>query len=486
MQTVTSFGELTAAAIFFHDHVQSLIDKYPDWWGKVDGKADEKFGEYILKAQKQSEQLGNSTFTDKLLPTIIKKTDDLTGQMADILSFGSTLENNYKNNKQPKDAGIVRQFVDLASNTHDQFWKISSDLKKLLEEKSTIKQSKGINRSNTVNKKSIASSSETVEQVIEQSPQSSNPSDPHPQNNITNYIIWLDLPDPGAIERFDNALQSYLSYEPTSLLKASDRGILIFNSQIPVIHSSIVIQNNDNNNGRFSFKTDQVFNPLVVVDEAKKIFPGLQMLTKPNSTQPIKDYAITKQEYDDLLLFCINGFIGERFNTSSLSAINPDTSSREIIDQLDFESDVTAMASVIAYEKVQPPLAIGLFGNWGSGKSFFMNKLQVKIKELADNDDATYCSKVVHVNFNSWHYSDANLWASLITKIFEDLQQYAKGGKQTMDTLYQNLNSTKELIDESKVKLERVSKEKENLETAQKTLQQTIDDNASALESTKT
>jgi hypothetical protein len=44
----------------------------------------------------------------------------------------------------------------------------------------------------------------------------------------------------------------------------------------------------------------------------------------------------------------------------------------EQTDLLDIKLDVEALASVIAARDVEPPLSIGLFGDWGSGKSFFI------------------------------------------------------------------------------------------------------------------
>ena len=51
-------------------------------------------------------------------------------------------------------------------------------------------------------------------------------------------------------------------------------------------------------------------------------------------------------------------------------------------DHLQFDQDVRAFASVIAFRDLTPPLAIALFGPWGSGKSFFMNRLQQQIEFL--------------------------------------------------------------------------------------------------------
>jgi hypothetical protein len=107
-------------------------------------------------------------------------------------------------------------------------------------------------------------------------------------------------------------------------------------------------------------------------------------------------------------------------------------------DLLDIGDEVEALATVIAAKKVDPPLALGLFGDWGTGKTFFMNKLQKRIDEIAaaENDEIAaavkkgdrripvYCQHIVQLRFNAWHYIDQDLWASLAAAIFDGLDEW--------------------------------------------------------------
>ncbi|MCK4790948.1 MAG: metallophosphoesterase, partial [Desulfobacteraceae bacterium] len=52
-------------------------------------------------------------------------------------------------------------------------------------------------------------------------------------------------------------------------------------------------------------------------------------------------------------------------------------------DQLGITPDVNAFSSVIASTEVEPPLCLGLFGDWGSGKTFFMDQMYRRIELLA-------------------------------------------------------------------------------------------------------
>lgn len=125
-------------------------------------------------------------------------------------------------------------------------------------------------------------------------------------------------------------------------------------------------------------------------------------------------------------------------------------------DYLDISKDVNAFARVIAAKSFEPPLAIALLGKWGSGKSFFMNKLKESIQTLSQrNPEKQFCEGISHVHFNAWSYMDANLWASIVTRIFEGLDEYVnnlslsdKEKKEIEQQLFQKLTISKEENDE--------------------------------------
>lgn len=94
-------------------------------------------------------------------------------------------------------------------------------------------------------------------------------------------------------------------------------------------------------------------------------------------------------------------------------------------DRLGISADVSMLSDLVASRLIKPPLSIGLFGNWGSGKSFFMRQMEQRIADLARRsaaaDHSVYCSSVRQIRFNAWHYVEADLWASLATHIFDNL-----------------------------------------------------------------
>lgn len=97
-------------------------------------------------------------------------------------------------------------------------------------------------------------------------------------------------------------------------------------------------------------------------------------------------------------------------------------------DPLDIREDVQTLTAVMLAGEVKPPLAIGLFGDWGSGKSYFMQSMIAAARGLAERarkeSKSKFCSHIVQIEFNAWHYVDTNLWASLVSYILECLAAY--------------------------------------------------------------
>jgi hypothetical protein len=93
-------------------------------------------------------------------------------------------------------------------------------------------------------------------------------------------------------------------------------------------------------------------------------------------------------------------------------------------DDLGYGVWAAMLASVIAEEATPMPVSIGLFGEWGSGKSTFMGLLRGEIATLCGRPG--YVRDVVSIGFNAWHYADANLWASLGDEIFRALADALK------------------------------------------------------------
>jgi hypothetical protein len=135
------------------------------------------------------------------------------------------------------------------------------------------------------------------------------------------------------------------------------------------------------------------------------------------------------------------------FPVITLSGFTSDALGAGYADPLGINPDVRAFARLICLEQATPPLSICLFGEWGPGKSTFMERMQREIALLTQlrpfasaahaptyaADEPKFVENVVQIKFNAWHFADASLWASLTAVFFDQLRRGGYGGGQAAD-----------------------------------------------------
>jgi hypothetical protein len=117
-------------------------------------------------------------------------------------------------------------------------------------------------------------------------------------------------------------------------------------------------------------------------------------------------------------LFAANGLL--RVTAGSIDGAGSDAVSD--VDQLGFTHYVEAFADLITSQYTQPPLTIGIFGSWGSGKSFLLQHIERSIKQRHATLPKT--PDVYVVRFNAWEYSATEvMWPGLVRKILSKLDE---------------------------------------------------------------
>ena len=91
-------------------------------------------------------------------------------------------------------------------------------------------------------------------------------------------------------------------------------------------------------------------------------------------------------------------------------------------DLLGVGREVEAFSMLIAAPRTAMPLSIGVFGAWGSGKSYFMARMEERVAALAGARGGPYLHRIAQVRFNAWHYSEGDVVASLVDQIFRNLR----------------------------------------------------------------
>jgi len=142
--------------------------------------------------------------------------------------------------------------------------------------------------------------------------------------------------------------------------------------------------------------------------------------------------------------------------TARIAAVgNDDPWQVGITDRLGVRAEAQALARVAAAISFVPPLAIGVFGEWGSGKSYFLRLMYEHVMELqeieADTSHKSFGSgdvfhrDIAQIRFNAWHYVETNLWASLVDHVFTELDRWTRKHEPgKADLLFEKLSTAPE------------------------------------------
>lgn len=178
-----------------------------------------------------------------------------------------------------------------------------------------------------------------------------------------------------------------------------------------------------------------LFQAMLEIDESRVLLDKLmsadavgwiaEKLRAWDDNTPIKQSAVLEMMVEDDLF------------------VNPPTQrdSAAEKDLLGFEDYADALVQIIRRPETRPPLVIGVYGPWGSGKSTFMGLVKNKLDQLgqtaaikrgrfaafADRFSGWFRRskrelRVTTVNYDAWAYADAQkLWGGLVDKIAKEL-----------------------------------------------------------------
>lgn len=115
----------------------------------------------------------------------------------------------------------------------------------------------------------------------------------------------------------------------------------------------------------------------------------------------------------------------------------------ELRDRTGADREAEAFAMLATAREFVPPVAFGVFGEWGAGKSFFLRLIMDHVARLSSeaDDRSPFHKDVVPIVFNAWHYAETNLWASLVDHIFSKLDQWSVADQPTSSLLDNLLSS---------------------------------------------
>ncbi|MDB5531349.1 MAG: family P-loop protein [Devosia sp.] len=157
------------------------------------------------------------------------------------------------------------------------------------------------------------------------------------------------------------------------------------------------------------------------------------------------------------------------YESATLPKLNHDQPGQgQAHDKLGITNDALALANVAAGSSTNLPLAFGIFGAWGAGKTFFMRMVQDQIAGFVASDARNdgFEHAIVQIQFNAWHYAETNLWASLVGHIFDELDRWMtrKNGVGAADQILQRLATSRQLTLEAAAELAMRRKEQKKAE----------------------
>jgi hypothetical protein len=120
-----------------------------------------------------------------------------------------------------------------------------------------------------------------------------------------------------------------------------------------------------------------------------------------------------------------------------------DPFAQSIDEPSSIDQEAKAFAALAASKGLTPPLSIRVFGRWGSGKSFFMARMNKFVEALSKQDSEGKWfhkhNQIVQIRFNAWHYMETNLWASLVEHIFSELDRWLTAQSETLKVTSEDL-----------------------------------------------
>ncbi|UIE37431.1 P-loop NTPase fold protein [Leptodesmis sichuanensis] len=107
-------------------------------------------------------------------------------------------------------------------------------------------------------------------------------------------------------------------------------------------------------------------------------------------------------------------------------------------DLLDLKNEINALSGLLLMRDLEPPMAVGILGGWGGGKSYIMHLMQAQMTTIrsrpvhpieAWNENpnyeklSPYVGHIYQIKFDAWTFAKSDLWASLMQTIFFELNR---------------------------------------------------------------
>lgn len=119
-------------------------------------------------------------------------------------------------------------------------------------------------------------------------------------------------------------------------------------------------------------------------------------------------------------------------------------------DHLGFKDYAVAFGQMVTNPLVKPPIVVGIYGQWGTGKTFLLHQIEKEVHRIQreHNERQRYRGprkqyapmRVLTVDFDAWAFNASdNLWAGLVEMIFKKIEDQFEGLEKTRFIVSRNL-----------------------------------------------
>ncbi len=134
-------------------------------------------------------------------------------------------------------------------------------------------------------------------------------------------------------------------------------------------------------------------------------------------------------------------------------------------DFLNLKDEINSLSDLLLMRDLEPPMAVGILGGWGGGKSYIMHLMQshmteVRSKPVTEEEAwntnpnyeklSPYVGHIYQIKFDAWTFAKSDLWASLMQTIFFELDRQISLEAQITKIL-KDLDNNKRTDIESKI-----------------------------------
>lgn len=132
---------------------------------------------------------------------------------------------------------------------------------------------------------------------------------------------------------------------------------------------------------------------------------------------------ISKLQYSKAKHEATNDFDKNKSTYKSGNILTDKQTSKDVLDR-DIYAD--SISKLIANKQTDTPLTVGVFGEWGKGKSSFLDLLEIKLKSLYETNTTTnnIYSKIHIIRFDASEYNEeTKIWYSFLKELCEEFEK---------------------------------------------------------------